>query len=451
MRETRRNVLKTGGATLAALSGISGCLGLGGETATDQPDESGSDGGGDGGGDDGGESTPTATPTATPVASRPATAAADLTKWMPDPKAVEQTDSSGYAFFGMAPKALGAFEGDLGSGALEQQDEQVPISGVGTLGDQTAVYRFARSVSVIVGGFDRTAVEDGLREFGFETGEARHGFRVMTHPNPRAAAVRDGMLVLASRVSSEDTTDKQPLVERVVDARTDNGERYVDAVPQCSRLLDAIGSAHVFQGRTHGTGKTFEQGLGEGIGYHVAADQTRARAAALFTEGNADRTAMADWAGDAEALFGADPTVRADGQVVTATTLVPTGDVTEFAETFPGPAIESESPGAPQVSFAFDYESTGDGVGRLTITHEGGDTVARDALFLRGNGFATVDGADQTEPGPWQGSASSDGDGVVAGDSVTVGVTSEYVLNVVWEPSDGDSSATLAVNEGPDA
>jgi hypothetical protein len=456
MQETRRSALKRGGATIAALSGLAGCLGgiTGGGTPTDAPDGSGSgDDGGSEGSDGASESTPTGTPTATPAPTRPETPVATLTRWMPDPALLDQTGESGYAFLGMAPRALGEFEGALGEGTLAQFQEQYPIPGVGTLGELRAVFRFARSASVLVGDFDRTAVEDGLRQYGFEAGEAARGFRFFSPPDARAAAVRDGMLVTVGSVSSEDTTDKTPVVEAIVDARTGNADRYVDAVPDCRRLLDSIGSAHVLEGRTHGTGETFEQGLGEGMGYHVADSETRVRAAALFAEGKTDRAALADWAGDTDAFVGGEPTLRTDGRAVTATATVSTGDVTEFPSEFPGPSIErdSGSDGPPNVAFGFAYEGTGDGVGVLTVTHEGGETVAREAIQIRGSGFAEVEGADQTGPGVWQGSVDSEGESLTAGTAVAVGVASDYEISVVWRPPGGDRSATLATHEGPDA
>ncbi|WP_436907253.1 hypothetical protein [Halosimplex marinum] len=458
MPETRRNALKRGGATIAALSALSGCLGgvLGGGTPTEAPDDGSSDddgGGGDGGdGGDEDESTPTGTPTVTPAPARPETPVATLTRWMPDPSLLDQTGDSGYAFLGMAPTALGEFEGALGSGTLAQLDERYPIPGVGRLGDQRALFRFARSVSVLIGEFDRTAVEDGLRQYGFEAGEAHRGFRLFSPGDPRAAAVRDGMLVTAGAVSSEDTADKKPVVEAVVDARTGNADRYVDAVPECRRLLDSIGSAHILEGRTHGTGETFERGLGEGMGYHVAEDRTRVRAAALF-EGSANRSAMAEWAGETDALLGGEVTLRTDGSAVTATATVPTGDVTEFPGGYPGPEMDRDSgaDGPPTVAFGFEYEPAGDGVGTLTVTHDGGDAVPREAVQIRGEGFAEVDGVDQRGPGVWQGSVSGEGGSVVAGDLVTVGAASDYEIAVVWRPPDSDQSATLATHEGPDA
>ncbi|QLH81459.1 hypothetical protein [Halosimplex pelagicum] len=456
MQETRRSVLKRGGATIAALSALSGCLGgiTGGGTPTDAPDDGSESESGGGDGDDGAsESTPTGTPTATPAPTRSETPVAGLTRWMPDPALLDQTGESGYAFLGVAPKSLGEFEGALGSGALGQFQGRYPIPGVGTFGEQRALFRFARSVSVLLGDFDRTAVEDGLRQYGFEAGETYRGFRFFSPGDPRAAAVRDGMLVTAGAVSSEDTTDKRPVVEAVVDARTGNADRYVDAVPDCRRLLESIGSAHLLESRTHGTGETFEQGLGEGTGYHVAEDETRVRAAALFTEGSTNRSAMADWAGDTDAFLGGEPTLRTDGRAVTATATVPTGDVTEFPGGFPGPSIERDagSGGPPTVAFGFDYESTGDGVGALTIIHDGGDTVPREAVQIRGSGFAEVDGVDQTGSGVWQGSTDSEGESLTAGNAVEVGVASDYEIAVVWQPPEGDRSATLATDEGPDA
>ncbi|WP_459194370.1 hypothetical protein [Halosimplex sp. J119] len=450
MPETRRNALKRGGAAVAVLSSLGGCLGVGGGGETDG--SNGGDDGSDGSGESGGDTptpspTPEGTPTATPVGTRPETPTAELTKWMPSPSVIDQ---SGYAFMSMAPQALTEFGDALGSGALTTFEQSYPIAAIDTVGDATAFHRFARSASVIEADFDRTPVEEDLRSLGFSTGPARHGFRIFTADDTRAAAVRDNMLVTVGSFSSRDTSDKKPVVEAIVDARTGNGERYVDAVTDCDRLVDTLGNAHVVQGRTHEAGETFEGAVGEGMGYHVGSEQTRVHAGVVFTE-NANRDAVADWAGDSEAFLGGSPTVRTDGRVVTATALVASGDVTEFPGEFPGPAIESESRAPPAVSFAFDYESTGDGVGTVTITHEGGDTVDSDALFVRGSGFADVEGADQTSAGPWQGAASSDDGGVRAGDSVAVGAQSGYEISMVWESPANDTSAVLAEHHGPDA
>ncbi|WP_415378770.1 hypothetical protein [Halosimplex sp. TS25] len=451
MPETRRNALKRGGAAIAVLSSLGGCLGVGGGGETDRPEGNGGSDGSDGAGS--GDTptetpTPSGTPTATPIGSRPETPVAELTKWMPGPSAIDQ---SGYAFMSMAPRAMLEFEGTLGSDALEGFDQSYPLAAIDTMGDAAAIHRFARSASVIEAEFDRTPVEDDLRDLGFTAGEARHGFRIFSAEDARAAAVRNNMLVTVGSFSSRDTADKTPVVEAIVDARTGNSERYVDAVADCDRLVETLGSAHLLQGRTHEAGETFAGGVGEGMGYHVESEQTRVHAAVAFAEEETDRSLVADWASESDAFLGGSPTVRSDGRVVTATALVATGEVTEFPAEFPGPDIESESSAPPAVSFGFDYAETGDGVGTVTITHDSGETVDSDALFVRGTGFATVDGADQTSAGPWQGSASGDEGSVVAGDSVAVGVANDYEVSVVWEPSSGDTSAVLATHEGPNA
>jgi len=71
-------------------------------------------------------------------------------------------------------------------------------------------------------------------------------------------------------------------------------------------------------------------------------------------------------------------------------------------------------------------------------------------LSLRGSGFADAEGTDRTGAGPLQGPVSSDS-GLVAGDSVVVGVTSDYGVRVVWEANDGDVTATLDSDQRPDA
>lgn len=109
----------------------------------------------------------------------------------------------------------------------------------------------------------------------------------------------------------------------------------------------------------------------------------------------------------------------------------------------------------PQISFAFEYDSTATSTadtGVLTITHQGGDNAAAARLFVRGDGIVlpadadpdvTVSGTD------W--SQATGTESVAAGDDVTVGVSSDCSIRVVWESADGDVSATLAEYDGPDA
>jgi flagellin-like protein len=108
---------------------------------------------------------------------------------------------------------------------------------------------------------------------------------------------------------------------------------------------------------------------------------------------------------------------------------------------------------APTSTFDFDYDSDND---ELTITHTGGDNIKHTELYVRGSNLG--------DSGQWSSSAlcsssncasaSIDGtDAVTSGDSITVPATttSSYVVRVVWQSTEGDSSSELATEEGPDA
>ena len=99
-----------------------------------------------------------------------------------------------------------------------------------------------------------------------------------------------------------------------------------------------------------------------------------------------------------------------------------------------GNQLQSSSPSA---SFSFSYDSS---QGNLTITHDGGDGVAADQLFVVGS----------DDDGSWNDIDSSI-ERVSAGTSVTVNVASDSTVRVVWESSGGERSSTLGRWSGPDA
>jgi flagellin-like protein len=96
----------------------------------------------------------------------------------------------------------------------------------------------------------------------------------------------------------------------------------------------------------------------------------------------------------------------------------------------------------PTASFGFDYTNS---TNALKITHEQGDQIKKDNLYLRGD--------DVGNTGKWDGSASAtigSDSAVSSGDSWNVSdTTSNYTANVVWETD--DNSATLSSDDGPDA
>ena len=109
---------------------------------------------------------------------------------------------------------------------------------------------------------------------------------------------------------------------------------------------------------------------------------------------------------------------------------------------------------APQASFSFDYDegdchsgcSTGTKDGGLDITHDGGDSIKANELYVRGASVAA-------ENDDW--SNAGDGSGttgmVSAGNSIIVDVARSDTIRVVYEAEEGGNSATLGKWSGPDA
>lgn len=110
--------------------------------------------------------------------------------------------------------------------------------------------------------------------------------------------------------------------------------------------------------------------------------------------------------------------------------------------------VVSHSGHSPQALFEFEERVTDDGERILNVTHAGGDGVLASRLTIRGEGFSTVDSANQTAPGVWQGTTTprnDEEDIVVSGDYVLVGVTSDCRIRVVYEGR--TVSSTLAAYE----
>jgi hypothetical protein len=98
----------------------------------------------------------------------------------------------------------------------------------------------------------------------------------------------------------------------------------------------------------------------------------------------------------------------------------------------------------PNAKFVAEEQPTDENRSVLTLTHEAGEPIVAENLEVRGEGFATVEGVDQTDPGPWQGSVSGErprrgGAAVVSGDSVDIGVTADCEISLVYY---GDDMAT---------
>jgi flagellin-like protein len=110
----------------------------------------------------------------------------------------------------------------------------------------------------------------------------------------------------------------------------------------------------------------------------------------------------------------------------------------------------------PQASFSFEYSEGSPNT--LDVTHDGGDSIQANELHIRGSTTANSgDSIDKT----WAEISSSlaTTNDVTAGNSVSIdntlsGVSTlngEYDVRVVYEPIEGDTSATLAQDTGPEA
>ena len=114
--------------------------------------------------------------------------------------------------------------------------------------------------------------------------------------------------------------------------------------------------------------------------------------------------------------------------------------------------IGGETQTTPQASFDFEYDSAGS---KLTITQNSGEVIRGTELHLRGDcdgscspalgqTWSNVGGAMSTEIGGTS--------AVASGDRLTLNnVGSAYDIRVVWQPPDGETSATLSQDTGPDA
>ena len=103
---------------------------------------------------------------------------------------------------------------------------------------------------------------------------------------------------------------------------------------------------------------------------------------------------------------------------------------------------------APQASFSFDWDGqAGGGVENVSITHSGGDSIQANRLYLRGD----ADGGDDTGK-TWGNYGSPSGTTQVsAGNRATIDVGSAAEIDIVWESTSGEDSATLGNWAGPDA
>jgi flagellin-like protein len=111
---------------------------------------------------------------------------------------------------------------------------------------------------------------------------------------------------------------------------------------------------------------------------------------------------------------------------------------------------------APQASFGFDWDGEGgsDEAADLTISHDGGDSVQANRMYIRGDPGSPSSGTVSTLSKTW-GDYNSNGISgqtqVSAGNRAKVSVGPTAEIDVVWQSGGGQDSATLGDWQGPDA
>ncbi|MGM0398027.1 MAG: type IV pilin [Halobacteriota archaeon] len=119
------------------------------------------------------------------------------------------------------------------------------------------------------------------------------------------------------------------------------------------------------------------------------------------------------------------------GVVLMLTATVIIGGVVASFVTGMGTGLNS----APQATIDFDYDEDTN----MTITHEGGESIATDQLLVK------VNGTEKDFNG-------ADGDSLSTGDEITVDdVNNNSTVRLVWEDSNGDKSTPLGKWVGPNA
>lgn len=96
---------------------------------------------------------------------------------------------------------------------------------------------------------------------------------------------------------------------------------------------------------------------------------------------------------------------------------------------------------SPPTAFTFEESHTGDDV-TLTITHDGGDSLSADELYVVVNGESRLWTGHGTASGQ-----RSDASAVIAGDTYRrTGLSEGDTVRLVWRASDSDETVRIAVH-----
>ncbi|QLH84340.1 type IV pilin [Halosimplex pelagicum] len=110
---------------------------------------------------------------------------------------------------------------------------------------------------------------------------------------------------------------------------------------------------------------------------------------------------------------------------------------------------------SPQASFSFEWDGSSGEEGTLTVTHDGGDTIQAQNLYIRGSEGSNANSADDLgktwDFDNYDGNVGATSE-VQAGMSIDIeGIGSDGEISLVWQSSTGESSTTLKTWTGPTA
>ncbi|MDS0260030.1 type IV pilin N-terminal domain-containing protein [Haloarcula sp. S1CR25-12] len=414
MLRRRRNVLRVVGGVLAG--SLAGCLGSESEsTPTNEPSE---------------------TPGSTDGLQR--SGIPEWTSWAPSPAALGL--DGGYEVVSFEPAEVASYSEILPSSATNLSTTDLGIDGLGPITDQRRGILLSDGIAALFGPHETDNVRAYLTDWGLERQRTVNGVEIYAF---ESQDLQDAFGVASDVFIRAGTRSKLGVdtVEAVAAMARDD-ERLPAAVPDIGTVLALVAPGESVAVRSNTPDIASVDGASaEGYSWRLGTDRTTVSAAFVGDAVGAD--AVRSWASESERFDSASVAAPADGSAVTATASVQTGDVGSLD---PNWATESTEP-APQVQWRATYDAD---AGHVTIEHRGGDNIDASDLYVRGSGFADAGGADQTAAGPWQGET-SDNDGIGAGNTVAVGVTSSYDIRLVYEFPDSDRTATLFSDRGPDA
>jgi hypothetical protein len=248
---------------------------------------------------------------------------------------------------------------------------------------------------------------------------------------PETVAVVDGVLVQGAGEPGRAT------VETVLDARSGEAERLLEASDAYGTLYDRIGERQIraVGPPVVGAERNYLPGItGLAFTWTVGSSTTEFAAVSTFRDGEAPTAE--EFASFVRSKLPTDrygafePT--ADDDVRTVTASVPTDRFAPFSSGAP-----EDSDGAPAIAFEFDYDRD---AGTVTIVHGGGDAVAAERLRVAvARSRADTQFAD--EHGTF-----------AAGDAITVDIADADAgaeVTVIWTSADGDAAQIVAESTVP--